>query len=71
MEEQTQPQPQPTKARGFNSMTPERRRELASAGGKAVALKGTGHHWTPEAARAASLKSHENRKAKKLANGGV
>lgn len=39
--------------RGFASMSPERRREIASQGGKAVHEKGTGHQWTVEEAREA------------------
>ena len=43
------------KDRGFASMDHERRREIASAGGRA-AQKGTAHEWTPEEARAAGRK---------------
>ena len=42
--------------RGFAALTPERRRELASKGGKAVHAAGTGHQFTIEEARAAGSK---------------
>lgn len=31
-------------------MSPEKRREIASKGGKASQSKGTGYRWTPETA---------------------
>lgn len=42
--------------RGFNAMSPEKQREIASKGGRAAHEKGTGHEWTPEEARAAGKK---------------
>jgi general stress protein YciG len=39
--------------RGFASQTPERRREIASMGGKKAHALGKAHRWTPEEARAA------------------
>lgn len=46
-----------TKAlRGFALMDPERRRELASKGGRSVHEKGTGHEWTLDEAREAGRK---------------
>jgi len=39
--------------RGFASMDPARRREIASTGGKAAHAKGTAHEWTSEEAREA------------------
>ena len=39
--------------RGFASQTPERRREIASMGGKRAHQLGKAHRWTPEEARAA------------------
>lgn len=39
--------------RGFASMDPAKRREIASKGGKAAHARGTGHEWTPEEAREA------------------
>jgi uncharacterized protein len=37
--------------RGFAAMTKEKRREIASKGGRAAHLKGTAHEWTSEEAR--------------------
>jgi general stress protein YciG len=51
----------PKQKRGFAAMDPERHRAIAQKGGRAVAAKGTGHHFTSETARAAALKSSENR----------
>jgi general stress protein YciG len=52
--------------KGFASMTPERRRELASLGGKAAAAGGRAHRFTPdearEAGRKAGLKVSQDRK---------
>lgn len=42
--------------RGFASMTPERRREVARAGGKAAHASGVAHKWTSETAKAAGKK---------------
>lgn len=42
--------------RGFASMDPIRRREIASMGGKTAHAKGTAHKWTPEEARKAGRK---------------
>ena len=42
--------------RGFASMPPQKRREIASKGGKASHAKGAAHEWTPEEARAAGHK---------------
>lgn len=44
------------RGRGFASLPPERRRELASQGGKTAHAKGTAHKWTSEEARAAGEK---------------
>jgi hypothetical protein len=41
------------KTRGFASMSPEKRREVSSKGGKAAHAKGTSHKWTPEEAKEA------------------
>ena len=35
---------------GSSKMSPEKRREIASKGGKASQSKGTGYRWTPEKA---------------------
>lgn len=42
--------------RGFAAMTPERRREISSKGGRAVHDKGTARRWTPEEAKEAGRK---------------
>ena len=39
--------------RGFASMSPEKRREIASKGGKRAHALGTAHEFTPEQARQA------------------
>lgn len=43
-------------ARGFEMMTPEERRAIASKGGKAAHAKGRAHQWTSETARIAGRK---------------
>lgn len=42
--------------RGFASMSPEKRAEIASKGGKAAHEKGTAHKFSPEEAREAGRK---------------
>jgi general stress protein YciG len=42
--------------RGFASMDADTRRQIASAGGKAVHSQGKGHEFTPEEARRAGRK---------------
>lgn len=49
--------------RGFASMTPERRREIASKGGRAAHQKGTAHEWTQDEARTAGQKGGLTRAA--------
>ena len=44
------------KERGFASMDPVKRREIASKGGRAAHQKGTAHEWTSEEAREAGRK---------------
>ena len=44
------------KRRGFASMDKERRRAIASKGGKMAHAKGTAHEYTPESGRAAGRK---------------
>lgn len=53
-----------TTPRGFQALDPERRRELASQGGKAAHRKGRAHQFTPEEAREAGRKGGLARKAK-------
>jgi len=42
--------------KGFASMSPERRTEIARKGGQTAQAKGTGHKWTVEQAREAGKK---------------
>lgn len=44
------------KPRGFAALTPARRREIASQGGKAARDRGAARRFTSESARAAALK---------------
>jgi general stress protein YciG len=44
-------------SRGFATMDPERRRRIASEGGKAAHAKGTAHEWSTNEARVAGRKS--------------
>ena len=48
--------PAPPVKRGLAALSPERRREIAQAGGKAAQAKGTGRRFTSEEARAAGKK---------------
>jgi general stress protein YciG len=45
-----------SKPRGFAAMFPEKRRAIASKGGRAAQRKGTGHRWTQEEAVEAGRK---------------
>jgi len=49
-----------SKPRGFALLPAERRRELASMGGKRVQKLGKGHRWTSETARAAGAIAARN-----------
>ena len=49
-------QMQKGRGRGFASMSPEKKREIASKGGKAAHAMGTAHKWTSEEAQAAGRK---------------
>ncbi|MBE3567698.1 MAG: general stress protein [Thermogemmatispora sp.] len=42
--------------RGLAALSPERRREIASKGGRTSQLRGTAHQWTAEEASAAGKK---------------
>lgn len=42
--------------KGFAALSPEKRKELASRGGKAVHKQGVGHEFTKEEAKAAGRK---------------
>lgn len=46
----------PVKPRGFAALTPERRRAISMAGGRAAHAKGTAHRFTKEEAREAGKK---------------
>lgn len=52
----TEPRTNNKHRRGFASMSIERRREIASLGGKKCHLLGTAHKWTPEQAQEAGRK---------------
>jgi len=51
------------KPRGFQTLTPEQRREIASQGGRAAHASGNAHEFTTEEARAAGSKRHVNRRS--------
>ncbi len=55
----------PKSKRGFASISPERRREIARQGGKAAHAKGTAHRFTPEEAREAGRKGGKAAHAKR------
>jgi uncharacterized protein len=44
------------RTRGLAAMSPERRREIASKGGRTSQARGTAHQWTPEEASVAGKK---------------
>src|SRR5687768_15282352 len=48
-----------TSRRGFASMDPEKKREIASRGGRAAHQKGTAHEFTADEARNAGKKGGE------------
>lgn len=48
-----------TSRRGFASMDPQRKKEIASKGGRAAHEKGTAHEFSPEEARNAGRKGGE------------
>jgi hypothetical protein len=54
-----------TKRRGFASMSPERRKQVTSMGGKAAWKKGVARHFSPEEARQAGAKGLASRRRKK------
>jgi general stress protein YciG len=56
---------EPKQKKGFNVMSPERRKEIASLGGKAAQARGTAHKWDSETAAAASKKGLSKRHPKK------
>jgi uncharacterized protein len=44
------------RVRGLAAMSPERRREIASKGGRTSQARGTAHQWTPQEASEAGKK---------------
>lgn len=57
----------PRRPRGFATLSPERRQELASKGGQTSQARGTAHQWTIDEARAAGQKSARLRRIRKSA----
>ena len=55
--------------RGFASMSPARREQIASMGGKAAHEHGTAHTWTSEEARIAGRKGGLATKGKRTPSG--
>ncbi len=55
-----------TKRRGFASLSPERRREIASMGGKAAHEQGTAHQFTSAEASEAGKKGGEAKRRNSL-----
>lgn len=53
-----------TSRRGFASLTPERRKEIASMGGKAAHAGGNAHQFDSAEGRAAGQKRHANATAR-------
>ena len=64
-------QPAPKRPRGFAAIDPEKRRAIASKGGKAAHLAGTAHKFTTAEASAAGKKGgtapHKSRGKRKAA----
>jgi hypothetical protein len=54
--------------RGFAVLSPEKKREIASMGGKAAHEHGRAHRFTSEEARAAGKKRHQLRVQAELAS---
>ena len=54
--------------RGFASMSPEKQRKVAAAGGRMAHRKGTGHEWTTDEAREAGRKGGLASAARRLTN---
>lgn len=54
--------------RGFAVLSPEKKREIASMGGKAAHEHGRAHRFTTEEARAAGKKRHQLRVQAEQAN---
>lgn len=54
----------PKSRRGFASMDPERRRQVASSGGRIAHQQGVAHKWSREEASAAGKKGQQLRRSK-------
>ena len=71
---QAQPEPSPNLRRGFAALSPERRREIASMGGKTAHALGRAHQYTSEEAREAGRKGglarHHNKRPGTIVLGG-
>jgi general stress protein YciG len=63
--ESTRSTPSRTHLRGFASLSPERRSEIASKGGKHAHKLGVAHQFTSEEARIAGSKGGSARAAKR------
>jgi len=50
---------QQRRLRGFAAMSPEKKREIASLGGRAAHASGRAHQFSSEEARAAGKKRHQ------------
>ena len=50
---------QPRRLRGFAAMSPEKKKEIASMGGRAAHACGRAHQFTSEEGRAAGKKRHQ------------
>jgi general stress protein YciG len=59
------------RARGLAAMSPERRREIASKGGRTSQARGTAHQWTAEEASAAGKKGSARYALRRAEMGGV
>ena len=59
------------RARGLAAMSPERRREIASMGGRTSQARGTAHQWTAEEASAAGKKGSARYALRKVEAGRV
>jgi general stress protein YciG len=59
------------RARGLAAMSPERRREIASKGGRTSQARGTAHQWTAEEASAAGKKGSARYALRRVEMGGA
>jgi general stress protein YciG len=55
--------------RGLAALSPERRREIASKGGRTSQSRGTAHQWTAEEASAAGKKGSARYARRRAASG--